>query len=130
LRGCAFPVSLIQNGRYNQPLLWGTNNFSFDIAEATGDRTCPQCAHLCPPPYVQAEPPPNLMGFRFQDSFICSPIFGKVLEVVWPRKLARIETSGSADDVQKGVALGDRTCPQCTHHCPHRHRQRQTTTQS
>jgi len=48
------------------------------------------------------------MGFRFQDSFICSPIFGQVLEVVWPRKLAGIETSGSADDVQKGVVLGRR----------------------
>jgi hypothetical protein len=57
---------------------------------------------------IQAETPPNLMGFRFQDSFIRSPIYGQVLEVMWPRKLARIETSGSADDVQKGGVLGRR----------------------
>jgi hypothetical protein len=37
--------------------------------------------------------------------------FGQVLEVVWPRKLTRIETSGSADDVQRGVVLGHRLVP-------------------
>jgi len=54
---------------------------------------------------IQAETPPNLMGFRFQDSFIRSPIYGQVLEVMWPRKLARIETSGSADGA-KGWCAG------------------------
>jgi len=47
---------------------------------------------------------PNLMGFRSGHKVRC--LFGQVLEVVWPRKLAGIETSGSADDVQKGVVLG------------------------
>ena len=38
-------------------------------------------------------------------------LFGQVLEMVWPRKLARIETSGSADDVQKGAVLGHHSVP-------------------
>lgn len=32
IQNCAFPVPLIENGRYEQPLFWGTNNFSFTVA--------------------------------------------------------------------------------------------------
>jgi hypothetical protein len=35
LQSCAFPLSLIQHPQYNQPVFWGTNNFTFTAATAS-----------------------------------------------------------------------------------------------